>query len=82
VGGLRTHRAEAWTWARVPFGPTRRRQDAVDVSLSTGRPGPPRWSHPAPTCETAPPSAAGWTWHPLGGAGARSVDPGQPRHGV
>src|SRR5947207_8255327 len=33
-------RQVTWTWARVPFGPTRRRQAAVDVPLSTGRPGP------------------------------------------
>src|SRR3954468_21653082 len=45
-----------WTWARVPFGPTRRRQDAVDVPVSSGPPAPPRVAPPPPACEPAPTS--------------------------
>src|SRR3954471_13053975 len=72
----------AWTWARVPFGPTRRRQDAVDVPLSTGRPGPSQAVSPRQLASRRLLPAAGWTWHPPDGAGARSVDPGQPENGV
>src|SRR3954454_9654869 len=72
----------AWTWARVPFGPTRRRQDAVDVPLSTGPPGPSQVVSPRRPASRRLLPAIDWTWHPLGGAGARSVDPGQPGNGV
>jgi len=77
-GRRRTH----WTWARVPFGPTRRQMVAVDVPLSTGHPGPSQVVAPRRQCESAPSNRSGWTWHPPGGTGARSVGPGQPGHGV
>jgi len=83
VDGTGPERADrTWTWARVPFGPTRRRPDAVDVPLSTGRPGPSQVVSPRRPASRRLHPEAGWSWHPLAGAGARSVDPGQPEHGV
>src|SRR5437762_2799330 len=64
-----------------PFGPTRRRQAAVDVPLSTGLPGPSQVVSPRRRGGWRRRPADSWTWHPLDGTGARSVDPGQPCHG-
>jgi len=66
-----------------PGAPSDRRHDDRVPSYRRcllGTRAPPRWSHLADLRSS--PARSGWTWHPLGGTGARLADPGQPGHGV